>query len=104
MLATNAYSHESVMLNEVLDLLITDPQGTYVDGTFGRGGHSRAILNALGEQDRLFGIDRDPEAVAVGEALAQEDPRFTMVASRFDCLPQVEAQAGGKLSGILLDL
>lgn len=98
------YSHESVLLDEVLELLPTDPNGVYVDGTFGRGGHSRALLAQLGEQARLFGIDRDPQAVAVGEEFAAEEPRFTMVASRFDCLPSIVKQAGAQLSGILLDL
>lgn len=104
MLTANEYSHESVLLEEVLELLPTDLQGVYVDGTFGRGGHSRALLAKLGEQARLFGIDRDPQAVAVGEQLAHEEPRFTMVASRFDCLPSIVEQAGSLLSGVLLDL
>lgn len=104
MLTANDYAHESVLLEEVLELLPTDLDGVYVDGTFGRGGHSRALLAKLGSQARLFGIDRDPQAVAVGKELAQEDPRFSMVASRFDCLPQIVEQAGSQLSGVLLDL
>jgi len=96
--------HEAVLLQEVLSLLPTDPNGVYVDGTFGRGGHTRALLAQLGPQARVFGIDRDPQAVAVGKVLEQEDPRFHMVASRFDCLPEIVVAAGEKLAGILLDL
>lgn len=104
MRTTKDFSHESVLLEEVLELLPTNPEGIYVDGTFGRGGHSRALLMQLGKNAKLFGVDRDPEAVVVGEALAQEDQRFQIVASRFDCLPSIVEQAGEKLSGILLDL
>lgn len=104
MVSTSEFMHEAVLLQEVLDLLPTDPNGVYVDGTFGRGGHARALLAQLGPQAQVVGIDRDPQAVAVGKALEQEDSRFHMVASRFDCLPSIVATAGVKLSGILLDL
>lgn len=101
---TATYQHESVLLHEVLEHLVNDANGVYVDGTFGRGGHSGAVLEQLGADARLYGIDRDPQAVVVGEKLAQQDSRFHMVASRFDCLPKIVEDAGELLSGILLDL
>src|SRR5699024_11704216 len=104
MVNTSEFMHEAVLLQEVLSLLPTDPNGVYVDGTFGRGGHTRALLGQLGPEARVFGIDRDPQAVAVGQQLEKEDARFKMIASRFDCLPRVVEQAGGKLLGVLLDV
>ena len=79
-------------------------EGFYVDGTFGRGGHSRALLARLDDNGRLAGIDRDPQAIAAGQELAASDSRFQMMASRFDCLPQVVEQAGRPIDGLLLDL
>lgn len=86
--------------------LIVDPNGIYVDGTFGRGGHSRAILARLGDAGRLIAIDRDPEAVAAGRDLACADRRFSMVSGRFGSLTELLAQVGihGNLGGLLLDL
>ncbi|MCH8544362.1 MAG: 16S rRNA (cytosine(1402)-N(4))-methyltransferase RsmH [Alcanivorax sp.] len=104
MTQTQQYAHQPVMLEEVLELLPTRTNGFYVDGTFGRGGHSRALLAQLGPDARLVGIDRDPQAVATGEQLAAEDTRFSIHAGRFDCLPEVVAQAGRPLDGVLLDL
>lgn len=85
-------------------MLITRPNGSYVDATFGRGGHSRALLSRLGQEARLVGIDRDPQAVAAGRQLAAEESRFHIHASRFDCLPELVRQQGRKLDGVLLDL
>lgn len=98
------YAHQPVMLEEVLDMWFSQSEGFYVDGTFGRGGHSRALLSRLGDNGRLTGIDRDPQAVAAGQQLADSDSRFHMVANRFDCLPQVVEQAGRPVDGLLLDL
>lgn len=86
--------------------LAMDPNGTYVDGTFGRGGHSRAILTRLGAGGRLIAIDRDPEAVVVGRALEQSDRRFSMLSGRFGSIGDLLAQIGvrGELAGLLLDL
>lgn len=98
------YAHQPVLLEEVLNMLITRTDGCYVDGTFGRGGHSRALLEHLDASARLTGIDRDPQAVAAGELLAAEDSRFHIHASRFDCLPELVAAQGGLFDGILLDL
>ena len=98
------YEHQPVMLEEVLDMWFSRGDGFYVDGTFGRGGHSRALLEKLDRQGRLAGIDRDPQAVAAGEQLASEDDRFRIIANRFDCLPEVVAEAGRPIDGLLLDL
>jgi 16S rRNA (cytosine1402-N4)-methyltransferase len=98
--------HQPVLLEESVHALVVDPNGLYVDGTFGRGGHSRALLARLGEAGRLIGMDRDPEAVSVGRALAARDRRFTMIAGRFGSLGERLASVGvrGGLSGLLLDL
>jgi 16S rRNA (cytosine1402-N4)-methyltransferase len=98
------YEHQPVMLEEVLDMWFSQSEGFYVDGTFGRGGHSRALLARLDDNGRLAGIDRDPQAIAAGQELAASDSRFHMVANRFDCLPQVVEQAGRPIDGLLLDL
>lgn len=92
------------MLREVMELWPTDVDGFYVDGTFGRGGHSRALLNWLGPDGLLVGIDRDPQAVESGRQLAADDGRFRIMASRFDCLTTLVAEVGRPLSGVLLDL
>lgn len=98
-------SHLPVLLTEVLAQLAPRPDGVYVDGTFGRGGHSRAILAALGPTGRLIAIDRDPSAVAVAEALAASDPRVTAVHGRFgDLRGHLAALGLATVDGILLDL
>lgn len=98
------YAHRPVMLEEVLELLLTDANGLYVDATFGRGGHSRALLGHLGPRARLIGIDRDPAARAAWQALEAEDKRFRGRAGRFDCLDRVVAEQGRAPAGVLLDL
>ncbi len=70
------YRHRSVLLDSAVELLVNDPQGVYIDGTFGRGGHSRLILGQLGSAGQLMGIDKDPEAVRVAREPAAEDARF----------------------------
>ena len=67
-----------MLLNEAVDALAIKPDGVYVDGTFGRGGHSRAILDRLGPNGRLIAIDRDPRAIEAGELLATQDKRFSL--------------------------
>lgn len=86
--------------------LALDPCGLYIDATFGRGGHSRAILARLGAAGRLIALDRDPDAVAAARPLAALDPRFSIFQGRFGALGEVLAQAGrrGQANGILLDL
>jgi 16S rRNA (cytosine1402-N4)-methyltransferase len=97
--------HLPVLLEESVHALVVDPNGIYVDGTFGRGGHSRAVLARLGESGRLIAIDRDPEAVDAGSELAHADRRFTMVSGRFGSITELLAHVGvqGNLCGLLLD-
>src|SRR5438067_2057036 len=92
--------HEAVLLAEALDALAIRPDGLYLDGTFGRGGHSRAILERLGPTGSLIALDRDPEAERAAQAL--RDPRFTFVRSAFSALGRV--LSGRKTSGMLFDL
>lgn len=96
--------HITVLLYEAVDGLNIKPNGIYIDGTFGRGGHSRLILSRLGEQGRLIAIDRDPRAIA--EANSITDPRFQIVHSAFSAIPEICEELGlvGKIDGILLDL
>ncbi len=98
-------SHYSVLLDESLVGLNIKPAGFYIDGTFGRGGHSRALLAQLGPKGRLVAFDQDPEAVAYAKA-SMDDPRFEIVYASFAELLSVAEQAGwaGKVDGILLDL
>lgn len=99
-------SHRSVLLEESVQALAVEPSGTYIDGTFGRGGHARAILARLGPDGRLVGIDRDPEAVAAAQGLEESDPRFRAVQAAFGDIAEAAARAGvtGTVQGILLDL
>jgi 16S rRNA (cytosine1402-N4)-methyltransferase len=91
------------MLEEAVAALNVRADGTYVDATFGRGGHSRAILARLGERGRLFALDRDPTAVAAGEAL--QDPRFAIFHAAFSQLAAVLREAGvSAVDGVLFDL
>ena len=97
------FRHTTVLLDEAVDGVLTRPDGVYVDGTFGRGGHSRALLARLGQQGRLIGIDRDPEAVAAAAAIT--DPRFTILHSAFaDMTGQLAAIGVHQVDGVLLDL
>jgi 16S rRNA (cytosine1402-N4)-methyltransferase len=93
-------------LEESVQALAVTPSGTYIDGTFGRGGHARAILAQLGATGRLIGLDRDPEAMRVARALAQSDPRFHEIQGSFGDLGRLMAglELTGKVQGILLDL
>lgn len=98
--------HITVLLDEAVKGLSIKKDGIYVDGTFGRGGHSRHILKQLGEDGRLIAIDRDPRAIAAGQALMKEDPRFTIVHGPFSGLADYvkELNLAGKIDGVLLDL
>lgn len=100
------YVHIPVMLEEVLALAPAGPAPWILDATFGRGGHSRALLARLGPEARLFALDRDPEALVAARALAAEDPRVTVVASPFGALAEALAPhlQGRGLDGVLMDL
>ena len=96
-------THLPVLLAEAIDALRLRPDGLYVDGTFGRGGHSRLILERLGPQGRLIALDRDPQAVAAARAIA--DARFSITHASFSALAHVLDQQGAALAqGMLFDL
>ena len=93
--------HVSVLLEESVAALAIKPDGTYLDGTFGRGGHSRAILRSLSNSGRLIAFDKDPQAESSAEQFS-EDPRFEFVRASFaEISSRVETS---ELDGILLDL
>ena len=98
--------HVPVLLNEVLEHLQVRADGFYVDGTFGRGGHARKILEKLGPDGRLLVIDKDLEAVRVAEELAKADPRVIAEHAGFGGLEEILMRHGifGQIDGILLDL
>ena len=99
----NELQHRTVLLEEAVEALIKRPDGVYVDGTFGRGGHSRAVLGKLGESGRLIAFDKDPLAIATAQQIA--DPRFEIVHESFASLRDAIAERGvGRVSGVLLDL
>ena len=98
--------HDAVLLEKAISALVTDTNGRYVDGTFGRGGHSSAILKNIGTNGRLLTFDKDLEAVAVANKLFAEDRRLTMVHGSFTQLQQSAIAMGwvGNTTGVLLDL
>ena len=102
-----AYGHTTVLLDEAVDALVTAPDGLYVDGTFGRGGHARRLLRKLGEGGRLLALDRDPQAVAAatsGETRVS-DPRFSIHHTSFgQMVPTLAAAGVDRVHGVLLDL
>ncbi|MCX7946007.1 MAG: 16S rRNA (cytosine(1402)-N(4))-methyltransferase RsmH [Hydrogenophilus sp.] len=96
--------HVPVMVEEAIEALAVQPKGIYVDATFGRGGHSRAILARLGQEGRLLVIDRDPEAVAAAERLAREDRRVVVAYALFSELREVVYRTGvEEVDGVLFD-
>ncbi len=98
--------HDSVLLKESIAALAIVPDGVYIDATFGRGGHSKAILSLLNERGRLLVIDRDPEAIEVATNLAALDSRVTVLDSPFSGIQAVVENEGllGEVNGILFDL
>ena len=98
------HQHITVLLHEAVEGLAIKENGIYIDGTFGRGGHSRLILSKLGEQGRLIATDRDPRAIAQANTI--EDSRFEIHHTAFSAIPEVCQSLGlmGKIDGILLDL
>lgn len=98
--------HRPVLLGEVVDALAIRPDGLYVDGTYGRGGHSREILQRLGERGRLLVMDRDPQAIAAAEAEHGEDQRVTIIHDEYAQLDNYLERLGWleQVDGLLLDL
>lgn len=95
--------HTTVLLHEAVDALAVKPDGVYVDGTYGRGGHSRLILERLGGSGRLIALDKDPMAVTAGRVL--KDLRFSIVHNRFSQISQVLRDLGvEQVDGVLMDL
>ena len=88
-------SHTTVLLREAVESLVTTPDGTYLDGTFGRGGHTRLLLSHLSPQGRVVAIDRDPEAVIAASAgnTRVDDPRFSIHHAPFAQMAHVIAEA-----------
>ena len=100
------FSHQPVLLDEVLEALDVKPNGIYIDATYGYGGHSTAILEKLSEQGRLLAIDKDPIAVNLAQKRHQNEPRISIYRRSFTCLKQLTDSFSliGKIDGILLDL
>jgi 16S rRNA (cytosine1402-N4)-methyltransferase len=97
--------HQTVLLREAVDALVTTASGFYVDGTFGRGGHSREILARLDRRGRLLGVDKDPAASEVALELADGESRFEFFHGSFAELPRQLRRMGiDAVDGILLDL
>ncbi len=95
----NGWTHTTVLLNEAVNALVTRPDGTYVDATFGRGGHSRLLLSRLGPQGRLVAFDKDPDAIS--EAARITDARFSIRHQGFRDLGEMPARS---VAGVLMDI
>jgi 16S rRNA (cytosine1402-N4)-methyltransferase len=102
-MAEQALRHIPVMLNEAVEGLAVREGGRYLDGTFGRGGHARAVLSRLGPHGRLLLMDRDPQAVAAAQEAFAGDPRVSIRHANFSTLGEWDETAEG-LDGVLLDL
>ena len=98
--------HTTVLLQEAVEALVTDPDGFYVDGTFGHGGHTAELLARLSGRGRVLAIDKDPQAIASGEERFAQDDRLGFFHGSFAELQNVAAQMekAGEISGVLLDL
>lgn len=105
-MAAEEHSHRPVLLTEAVAALNIRPQGIYLDGTFGRGGHAAAILAQLGDQGRLLAMDQDPQAVAVAREKFADDPRFEIVQQNFENMAAFVADKGllQQIDGVLLDI
>ena len=98
--------HSTVLLHEAIDALVVDPDGLYVDGTFGRGGHTAELLSRLSVKGSVIAIDKDLDAIACGKARFSDDDRLSLVHGSFADLTDFVGQVGkqGCVSGVLLDL
>ena len=100
---TAAAAHVTVLLEEAVEMLAVKPAGIYIDATFGRGGHSRRILSALGPQGRLLSLDRDPQAIAAGALI--NDQRFGLSHRAFGEIGEAADEAGiAQVDGVLFDI
>lgn len=99
-------AHRTVLLDEAVDALRIFPDGVYVDGTFGRGGHAKAILARLSSRGRLFAMDKDPQAIVSAREVSASDPRLVIVQASFADIGTYAREWGvlGKVDGVLLDL
>ena len=99
-------SHISVLLHETVDALLADRNtGIYIDATFGRGGHTRLLLSKLDENARVYGFDKDPQALETAALLEQEDSRFKIIHASFaDLKQELEARNIGLVDGVMADL
>ena len=107
MVSPDELQHTTVLLSEAIDALVTNPDGIYLDGTYGRGGHSRLVLERLSPAGRLIAIDRDPQAVANASTSDERitDPRFSIHHTSFaQMVPTLAALGISKVDGLLLDL
>ncbi len=95
--------HQTVLLNQAVEALTVKNAGTYLDATFGRGGHSQLILSELGESGRLTVVDCDPEAIAVADALAHKDARVSVYSGGFEQVLTELSETNVKFDGILFD-
>ncbi|WP_415897607.1 16S rRNA (cytosine(1402)-N(4))-methyltransferase RsmH [Neptuniibacter sp. QD57_21] len=100
------FKHITVLLNEAVEALVQDTSGFYVDGTFGRGGHSALVLDQLAEDGQLMGIDKDPTAIAHAHERFADEDRFSIAHGSFAQLQEFVTERGlqGQVDGILLDL
>ena len=104
-MTTQSFEHITVLLNEAVDALNIQPSGIYVDGTFGRGGHSRLILSRLNEQGRLIVFDKDPAAILVAQELARQDKRVSVFHQGFSHFNAACTELGvSQIDGALFDL
>ena len=102
----SAAEHSTVLLKEAVDGVAIDADGLYIDGTFGRGGHTAELLSRLSEKGSVIAIDKDLDAIAAGQARFAEEDRLTLVHASFAELAEIVKQTGkhGDVAGILLDL
>ena len=98
--------HETVLLNEAVESLQIKPEGVYVDGTYGRGGHSQMILSQLSDAGRLLVMDKDPAAIKAAQQRLKDDPRTYIYSGSFTEIPDALADSGWEqaVDGVLLDL
>lgn len=100
------FTHQPVLLQEAVEALAIKADGIYIDGTFGRGGHSAAILSQLGEAGKLIAFDQDPEAIATAKQRFADDPRFEIIHENFGRMHDVilNKNLAGQINGVLLDI